>query len=363
MWNPENVLQESILHLQSLIRIPSFSDQEDEAADLWEKWLKERGAKVFRHHNNIYSKSGSWTSGKPILLLNSHLDTVRPVQSYSRNPFSPDIEGDLIYGLGSNDAGASGVSLASTFLSLYDNESLPVNLLLAITASEERMGEKGMRSFLPHLREEGIYPDMAIVGEPTDLQPAIAERGLVVLDAEVKGKSGHAARNEGINAIYLAIEDIWRLKEFSPDKTSDILGPIKVSVTMIDSGTQHNVVPDRCRYVVDVRTTDAYSNEETVELLQEKVKWSRLSPRSTRIRASVIDKSHPLVKSVMDLGLQPFVSPTTSDMSLMHDLPSLKIGPGRSERSHSADEFIKISEIENALKIYPALISGIKIEK
>lgn len=253
------------------------------------------------------------------------------------------------------------MALATTFLAMRNRRDLPVNLLFAITAAEEVMGEHGMRAFLPHLAERGLTPDMVIVGEPTGLQPAVAERGLLVFDAVAKGKSGHAARNEGINAIYRAIEDIYALRAFSPEKVSEVLGPIKVSVTMINAGTQHNVVPDNCSFVADVRTTDAYSNEETVELIRKCVKWSELTPRSTRVHASVISSTHPLVMGAMSLGKTPFVSPTTSDMALMHGIDSLKIGPGESSRSHTADEFILLDEINEALYFYPELISNLKI--
>ncbi|MDE6511666.1 MAG: M20/M25/M40 family metallo-hydrolase, partial [Muribaculaceae bacterium] len=272
-----------------------------------------------------------------------------------------DIEGDRLYGLGSNDAGGSGVALAMAFLTLKDDDTLPVNLLLAITAAEEVMGELGMRAFLPYLAERNLTPDMVLVGEPTGMQPAVAERGLLVLDCEAKGKAGHAARNEGINALYRAMEDIESLRDFHPARTSDILGPIKVNVTMIQCGTQHNVVPDTCSYVADIRTTDAYTNEETVELLKKCVKWSVLTPRSTRVHASVIGPQHPLVKAAVSMGKTPFVSPTTSDMALMHDIPSLKMGPGESSRSHSADEFICLSEIEDAIQTYINLIRSLKI--
>ncbi len=348
--------------LQRLIATPSFSREESSTADIWEEWLKDNNAgEVKRLHNNVYVLSRHFDPSKPILMLNSHHDTVRPATSYTRNPFSADIEGDRLYGLGSNDAGASGVALAMAFLALKDDDRLPVNLLLAITAAEEVMGELGMRAFLPHLAEKGLTPDMVLVGEPTGMQAAIAERGLIVLDCIAKGKAGHAARNGGINALYRAIEDIDRLRNFTPEKTSDVLGPIKVSVTMINCGTQHNVVPDTCSYVADIRTTDAYSNEETVVLLRECVKWSELTPRSTRVHASVIDRNHPLVKAAVALGKETFVSPTTSDMALMHGIPSLKMGPGESSRSHSADEYVKLSEISDAIDTYIRLIKTIKI--
>ncbi|MCM1296548.1 MAG: M20/M25/M40 family metallo-hydrolase [Muribaculaceae bacterium] len=351
-----------IEHLRRLIATPSFSREETATADLWESWLKERGAvNVGRLHNNVFVMTPHFDPAKPILMLNSHHDTVRPSASYSRNPFSPDIEGDILYGLGSNDAGGSCVALSETFLALKDFTDLPVNLLLAITAAEEVMGELGMRAFLPYLTQNGLTPHMILVGEPTGMQPAMAERGLLVLDCVAKGKSGHAARNEGINALYRAIEDIETLKKFSPEKTSDILGKIKVSVTMMECGTQHNVVPDRCSFVVDVRTTDAYTNEETVELLRQCVKWSEITPRSTRVHASVISADHPLLKAAIALGKTPFISPTTSDMALMHGIPSLKMGPGESARSHSADEFIRISEIGNAILTYKRLILSLTI--
>lgn len=348
--------------LKRLISTPSFSREEDATADIWEEWLKSQNAgKVERFHNNVYVISKNFDPRKPILMLNSHHDTVRPAGSYTRNPFSPDIEGDRLYGLGSNDAGGAGVALASAFLALKDESNLPVNLILTITAAEEVMGEYGMRAFLPHIADRGLTPDMVLVGEPTGMQPAIAERGLLVLDGIARGKAGHAARNEGINALYRAIEDINLLRNFSTEKTSEILGPIKVSVTMINCGSQHNVVPDKCTYTVDVRTTDAYSNETTVELLKKSVRWSELTPRSTRVHASVIDYAHPLVKAAVRMGKTPFVSPTTSDMALMHDIPSLKMGPGESARSHSADEYIMLSEISEAIETYIQLIRSIEL--
>ena len=359
---PEGGLRGAVALLRTLIATPSFSRQEAATADIWEHWLRRKGANVRRFHNNVYAIPRAFSPHKPILMLNSHHDTVRPASSYTLNPFSPNIEGDRLYGLGSNDAGASGVTLAATFLQLMNDSTLPVNLIFAITAAEEVMGELGMRAFLPHLAENGLTPDMVIVGEPTGMQPAIAERGLVVLDCEAKGVAGHAARGEGVNAIYRAMEDIHRLRHFKATRISDTLGELRVNVTMINAGTQHNVVPDHCTFVADVRTTDAYSNEETVELLRKHVRWSTLTPRSTRVWPSVIYTSHPLVKSAVKLGKIPFVSPTTSDMALLHNIPSLKIGPGQSQRSHTANEFVLISEIEEALRLYPLLIKGISVE-
>lgn len=353
-------LEESIAHLSRLISTPSPSREENATADIWEEWLNRNGAEnVHRLHNNVWVVAPGFDPGRPTLMLNSHHDTVRPAASWTRDPFTPSIEDGKLFGLGSNDAGASGVALASAFLDLKDNPELPFNLIFAITAAEEVMGENGMRAFLPHLKEKGMTPDMVLVGEPTGMQPAVAERGLLVFDAVAEGKSGHAARNEGINAIYRAMEDIETLRSFSTERVSEVLGPIKVSVTMINAGTQHNVVPDKCTYVVDVRTTDAYTNEETVKLIQDSVKWSTLTPRSTRVHASVIPVSHPLVKSATALGKIPFVSPTTSDMALMHGIHSLKMGPGESSRSHTADEFIFIDEINDALHIYPLLLKNL----
>lgn len=353
-------LHSAVELLKRLIAAPSPSREETLTADIWEQWLKEHGAAdVRRLHNNVWAVAPGFRSDRPTLMLNSHHDTVRPSASYTRSPYTPSVEGDRLYGLGSNDAGGSGVSLACTFIDLMDCPDLGVNLMFAITAAEEVMGELGMRAFLPHLGELGHTPDMVLVGEPTDMQPAVAERGLVVLDAVAEGMSGHAARNEGVNAIYRAIEDIAALRSFAPPVTSDLLGPVKVSVTMINAGTQHNVVPDRCTYVVDVRTTDAYTNAETVDLLRKVVKWSGLTPRSTRVQASVIPEDHPLVRAAVSLGRDPFVSPTTSDMALMHSIPSLKMGPGQSYRSHAADEYILISEINEALDLYPRLIKSL----
>ncbi|MDE6396447.1 MAG: M20/M25/M40 family metallo-hydrolase [Muribaculaceae bacterium] len=350
-------LADAVSLLSRLIETPSFSREETATADIWEEWLKDKGAgDVRRFHNNVYVVASGFDPTRPTLMLNSHHDTVRPVSSYTRDPFSPTVENGRLYGLGSNDAGASGVALASTFLDLKDRADLPVNLIFAITAAEECMGEYGMRAMLPHLSDAGLTPDMVIVGEPTGMEPAVAERGLVVLDAVTEGVSGHAARNEGINAIYRAIEDINSLRDFTAPTVSPILGPVRVSVTMINAGTQHNVVPDRCSYVVDVRTTDAYTNAQTVDLLRQAVRHSTLTPRSTRVQASVIALEHPLVVSALGLGMTPFVSPTTSDMALMHGLPSLKIGPGQSSRSHSADEFVEIDELNAALHLYPKLI-------
>lgn len=350
------MLDEAVALLSRLIATPSHSREEGATADIWEQWLRERGADVRRHYNNVYAFASDFNPGKPILLLNSHHDTVKPAASYTRNPYSPDVEDGRLYGLGSNDAGASCVSLACTFVQMM-NAELPVNLLLAITAEEEVTGAKGMSAFLAHVEQEARRPDMAIVGEPTGMHAAVAERGLMVIDAVANGVSGHAARNEGVNAVYLALEDVERLRNFSPERVSEVLGPIGVNVTVINGGTQHNVVPDRCSYIVDVRTTDDYSNAETLELLQNAVRHSSLAARSTRLHASVISEEHPLVRGAVALGRNTFVSPTLSDRSVMYGIPALKMGPGQSSRSHTADEYIEIEELNEALHLYPKLIN------
>ncbi len=346
---------DAIALLQRLIATPSLSGNESETANLLAAELASRGVEVRRHHNNIWALSQGFDAKKPTLMLNSHQDTVKPSANYTRNPFEPTVEGDKLYGLGSNDAGASLVSLVVAFCNNYDTTALPYNLLLALTAEEENMGEKGMRSFLPHLAEQGIKVDMVLVGEPTSMQPAVGERGLVVLDCTAHGKSGHAARNEGENALYKAISDIETLRNFRFDRESELLGDIKITVTQISAGTQHNIVPDECRFVVDVRTTDAYSNEEVVELLQGAVECDA-KPRSTRVRASAIALAHPLVEAAVAIGRQPFISPTTSDRAIMQGLPALKMGVGESSRSHTADEFVLVSEIEEGVALYDRLL-------
>lgn len=358
---PLPAADDAILLLRRLIAVPSPSREEAATADIIADWLGSHGASPSRIHNNVWALAPGYDPQRPTLMLNSHHDTVRPAASYTRDPYDAAIEGDRLYGLGSNDAGASGVSLATAFLTLM-HEQLPVNLLFAWTAAEENMAPEGMRAFLPEMERLGIRIDMALVGEPTGMQPAIAERGLLVLDGVARGVAGHAARDEGVNALYKAMESIARLREFAPERVSAVLGPIKVSVTMIQAGTQHNVVPDECRFVVDVRTTDAYSNEETAAMLAN-VAGCELTPRSTRVHASVIPLSHPLVRAATALGREPFISPTTSDMALMHSIPSMKMGPGRSERSHSADEFVLLSEIREAIPLYLSLIRSIDLNQ
>ncbi|MCC8112846.1 MAG: M20/M25/M40 family metallo-hydrolase [Bacteroidales bacterium] len=343
--------------LQKLISIPGISRQETARADMLYDYMVGQGMTPQRLHNNLWVRGEAWLPGRPTVMLNSHIDTVKPSAAYTRDPHAADIEDGRLYGLGSNDAGASAMALLGAFEQLR-HEDLGYNLLLALTAEEEVMGEHGMRAFLPHIKEQGIDIDMAIVGEPTDMQAAIGERGLVVLDCVAHGIQGHAARNEGDNAIYRAVRDIERLQNFHFPQCSALLGPIKITVTQIEAGWQHNVVPPECKFVVDVRTTDAYTNEEVVAMIQSALE-SDVKERSTRIRASAIRHCHPLVQAAIATGASTFISPTTSDMALM-PFPSLKMGPGQSARSHQADEYVLLSEFEAAIPRYAALLRGIK---
>ncbi len=339
--------------LQKLISTPSHSREEDATATIIEEWLADNGITPKRLGNNVLAFSKGFDPLKrTTLLLNSHHDTVRPAASYTRNPYSPDIEGDTLYGLGSNDAGGSVVALLHAFVSHYPtSDTLPFNILLAITAEEEVMGEGGIRSLLD---SELQCVDMAIVGEPTGLNAAIGERGLVVLDCVAEGRSGHAARNEGENALYKAVRDINLLQSMTFEKESTLLGAIRMTTTMIECGTQHNVVPDRCKFVVDCRTTDAYTNQEFVDIISSRLE-SSVTPRSTRIGASALAADHPLLLAAQELGATSYVSPTTSDMALM-SWPTLKIGVGESSRSHTADEYVKVSEVEAGVEFYTRLI-------
>ena len=346
--------QEAIALLDKLIATPSHSREESATADILEAFLREKGIDVQRTHNNVWAQSKHFAATKPTLLLNSHHDTVKPSAAYTIDPYNPLHADGKIYGLGSNDAGASLVSLATIFCNNY-NAELSYNIVLALTAEEEVMGEKGMRAMLPEFERLGIRIDMALVGEPTGMNAAVGERGLLVFDATAHGMRGHAARNEGENALYKAIADIERLRNYRFERRSQLLGDINIAVTMISAGTQHNVVPDECRFVVDVRTTDAYTNEETVALLQSAVECD-LIPRSTRVRASAIGEEHPLVKAAVAIGRERFVSPTTSDMALM-PFPSLKMGVGESARSHSADEFVMENEIQEGIALYQKMIN------
>lgn len=347
----DDLYYDAIDLLKSLISHPSISREEKEAADVFETFAKNNmPGNVSRIGDNIIVTPTGFDSNKKTILLNSHIDTVKPVPGWTREPYSPDIdyENERLYGLGSNDAGASLVSLAAAYRYLAETEQ-NYNLIFVASAEEEVSGKGGIESVIPTLP----HIDFAIVGEPTGMQPAIAEKGLMVLDGEVTGVSGHAARNEGVNAIYRAIPVISLLSQMQLPKTSTLLGDVKISVTQINAGTQHNVVPDSCKFVVDVRTTDAYSNIETLSIIQRAVEpfGATLEPRSTRLNPSSIDDSHPVISRLKMLGKTPFGSSTLSDQALM-PWSSLKIGPGDSARSHTADEFIILDEIRDAIETY-----------
>ena len=342
--------------LKELIATPSISREENNAADIIERFFSNNGATPHRHGNNVWCLANDFNESLPTLLLNSHIDTVKPASGWTRDPFSPDVdEAGKLYGLGSNDAGASLVSLIATFLYL-NNRKRNYNLIMLASCEEEVSGKNGIESALPLLPPISV----AIVGEPTNMQPAVAEKGLMVLDGIVTGVSGHAARNEGVNAIYNALPIIETLRTLQFPKVSPTLGPAKISVTQIEAGTQHNVVPDCCKIVVDVRTTDAYSNIETLELIRQAVPDCELTPRSTRLNPSSISPEHPIIKRLVLMGAEPFGSPTLSDQALM-SWQSVKLGPGQSSRSHTADEFIYLDEMRNAIETYIKLLNGINL--
>ena len=339
--------------LAKLIATPSFSRQEDQTAKVMFHFMEGLGIDVQRQKNNVWAKSKHFDPQKPNLLLNSHHDTVKPNPGYTRDPFTPAIEDGKLFGLGSNDAGGCLVALLTAFVNLYDVKDLSCNLIFAATAEEEISGKDGIESLLPTLPA----PNFAIVGEPTSLEMAGAEKGLMVLDCQAQGIAGHAARNEGENAIYNAMKDIDWFRNYQFDKVSEVLGPVKMNVTMIEAGSQHNVIPETCKFVVDVRTTDVHSNLETLEIIRSHVS-SDVEPRSTRLNPSGISQDHPVVKAGKKLGLKTFGSPTLSDQALMN-FPSIKIGPGKSQRSHTADEFVYTQEIIDGIDIYSKLIGNI----
>lgn len=342
--------QQAVQLLKELIRIPSFSREEDQTASLLEKFLAERNIAARRYLNNVWAVNKLFDPAKPSLLLNSHHDTVKPNAGYTLDPFEPIEKEGRLFGLGSNDAGGPLVSLLATFLFFYEQE-LPFNIVFAATAEEEVSGKNGVEILLPLLPSFAA----AIVGEPTQMKMAIAEKGLLVLDGKATGKAGHAARNEGINALYIALKDIEGIREYAFEKVSPLLGPVHVAVTSIHTpNTAHNIVPSECSFIVDVRVNELYSFEEVLRLLQQH-SVSILTPRSTRLKPSFLSPKHPLAEAGSLLGLVSYGSPTCSDMALM-DFPSLKLGPGDSARSHTADEFIYINEIEDGISTYIALI-------
>lgn len=345
--------QQAVELLKQLIATPSFSKEEEGTADLIEQFLKDNGVVTHRKINNIWARNEQFDPSKPTILLNSHQDTVKPNSGYTRNPHDATIEDGKLFGLGSNDAGGSLASLIAVFLYFYGKKGLSYNLCLAATAEEEISGLNGIELVLPDL---GQF-DFAIVGEPTQMQLAIAERGLMVLDCVAHGTAGHAGRGEGDNAIYNALPDIEWFRTFKFPAESEIFGPVKMSVTIINAGSQHNVVPATCTFTVDVRVTDAYRNEEVLEIIRKHVSCD-VNPRSTRLKPSKIDKNHPIVQAGIALGRTTYGSPTTSDQALL-DIPSLKIGPGDSARSHMADEFIYVEEIREGVELYIRMLEKI----
>ncbi|OJV42232.1 MAG: acetylornithine deacetylase [Bacteroidales bacterium 36-12] len=346
--------EEAVILLKNLITIPSFSKEESKAADLLERYVELQGYSVSRKGNNIWLMSPGFDADKSTILLCSHIDTVKPVTGWTHDPFIPIVENGKLFGLGSNDAGASVVSLLQVFF-ILTQESQNYNLIYAAVAEEEISGENGVSSLLQELPKI----DFAIIGEPTNMNLAVAEKGLMVLDCVSYGKSGHAARNEGENALYKAVDDInWFRKTILPLQT-EFLGPVKMTVTQINAGTQHNVVPDQCTFVVDVRSNEMYSNEELLEIIKENVDCE-VSARSTRLSSTATPLDHPVVEKGKSIGLKLFGSPTLSDQALL-PFPSVKIGPGESARSHTANEFVLVKEIENAIDLYIELLDGLKI--
>lgn len=347
--------KDAVKLLKKLIATPSVSKSEADAAHVIREQIKEYGFDGNVEANNTWIVNKDWNDNKPTLLLNAHIDTVKPAATWSRDPFSPTLDGDVLYGLGSNDCGGGLVSLLQLFR-ILSIKPQKFNYIYLASAEEEISGINGISRTLPLLPKI----DLAIVGEPTNMQPAIAEKGLMVLDVIAHGKSGHAARNEGINAIYEAIEDLEWFRNYQFKKISPFLGPTKMTVTVIHAGTQHNVIPDTCMMLVDVRTNEFYDNEEVFHFIDQHTK-SECHAHSFRLKSSRIDPEHPLIKRCINMGMTPFGSPTLSDQSLMN-FPSFKLGPGESSRSHSANEFIKIDEIRNAIQQYANLLDGKSIE-
>lgn len=346
--------QSAIELLRELIRIPSFSKEEGGTADLIARFLAQHPVRVNRIGNNVWADYLHFNPKLPTVLLNSHHDTVKPNSGYTMDPFDPQLRGDKLYGLGSNDAGGSLTALIHVFLFFAKDKKLPFNLVLLASGEEEISGPNGVAAALPEL------PPITcgIVGEPTSLRMAVAEKGLMVVDARVRGEAGHAARDEGVNAIYLAVQAIQRIRLFEFPEVSEMLGRVRMNVTQIQAGTQHNVVPDECRFVIDIRSTDCYTNAEILEMLKKELEIE-LVPRSLRLNPSGIVHTHPLVKAGLAIGLKAVGSPTLSDQALM-SFPTIKLGCGDSARSHTADEFIYAGQIEEGIKTYIRLIRQLK---
>ncbi len=354
MMTQEEYVKDAVGLLSQLIATPSTSRNEKDAADIMEKALRGYGFTPYREVNNVWAIDPHFDEHKPTLLLNAHIDTVKPVDSWKRDPFAPTIEGGTLYGLGSNDCGGGLCSLLQIFRMLTE-KTQNYNLIYLASAEEEVSGKDGISRALPLLPKI----DLAIVGEPTGMQPAVAEKGLMVLDVIAHGKSGHAARNEGVNAIYEALDDMRWIRDYKFEKVSPFLGSTKMTLTVVNAGTQHNVIPDTCTMLVDIRTNEFYDNEEVYHFICQHLK-SEVKAHSFRLKSSRIDPEHPLIKKCVVMGMKPFGSPTLSDQALM-PFSSFKLGPGESSRSHSADEFIRISEIADAIAKYKELLDGAAI--
>ena len=354
MMTQEQYVSDAVQLLKKLIATPSVSRNEKDAADIMEQTIRSYGFEPQREANNLWIIDPHYDESRPTLLLNAHIDTVKPVASWSREPFSPDVEDGVLYGLGSNDCGGGLCSLLQIFRMLTEKPQ-SYNLIYLASAEEEVSGKDGITRALPLLP----HIDLAIVGEPTGMNPAVAEKGLMVLDVIAHGKSGHAARNEGVNAIYEALDDMRWIRDYKFEKVSEFLGPTKMTLTVVNAGTQHNVIPDKCTMLVDIRTNEFYDNEEVYEFIRQHLK-SEVKAHSFRLKSSRIDPDHPLIRKCVAMGMKPFGSPTLSDQALMH-FPSFKLGPGESSRSHSANEFIRISEIRDAIAKYETLLDGAAI--
>ena len=346
--------KEAIDLLSKLIETPSYSKEENKTADIITEFFEQKGISVQRHFNNVWVKNKYFDANKPTLLLNSHHDTVKPNKGYTLNPFEAIQKDGKLFGLGSNDAGGALVSLMTTFLHFCNKENLNYNIIFAASAEEEISGTNGIEALLPHLGKI----EFGIVGEPTLMNLAVAEKGLLVLDCTNYGKAGHAARNEGDNALYHSLKDIEWIKNHQFEKVSDLLGPVKMSVTSIETENKaHNVVPAQCKFTVDIRVNELYSFEEIMNEIKQNVSCE-IKPRSLRMKSSSIPLNHPLIKSGLELGRTTYGSPTTSDKALM-SFPTLKMGPGDSARSHTADEFIYLNEIKEGIELYIKLIKKI----
>ena len=354
MMTQEQYVSDAVQLLKKLIATPSVSRNEKDAADIMEQTIRSYGFEPQREANNLWIIDPHYDESRPTLLLNAHIDTVKPVASWSRDPFSPDVEDGVLYGLGSNDCGGGLCSLLQMFRMLTEKPQ-SYNLIYLASAEEEVSGKDGITRALPLLP----HIDLAIVGEPTGMNPAVAEKGLMVLDVIAHGKSGHAARNEGVNAIYEALDDMRWIRDYKFEKVSEFLGSTKMTLTVVNAGTQHNVIPDKCTMLVDIRTNEFYDNEEVYEFIRQHLK-SEVKAHSFRLKSSRIDPEHPLIRKCVAMGMKPFGSPTLSDQALMH-FPSFKLGPGESSRSHSANEFIRISEIRDAIAKYETLLDGTAI--